>query len=201
MYGQAHCLPESCPKNGDAPKSPLLTIGSLVPSVGTNRSQQLMLVWIAESAELKLFRGWATNAVAQPARQRGNVMIEKFNSRRTLAGRAIGCLLAAMVVNVLVGTAPASAQVQGSWTYAWAANGKCCMTMTPPTSPYYYAPCNPPIWHSATKDRCRNVGIPVGSSTPSLAAKILIPNNDRFPLGGGGRGQSNSQGNSFPGKR
>jgi uncharacterized protein (DUF1330 family) len=32
--GQAFCLPESCLKNGDAPKSPLQSIGSLVPSVG-----------------------------------------------------------------------------------------------------------------------------------------------------------------------
>ena len=31
----ANCLAERCSKNGDLPKSPLLTIGSLVPSVGT----------------------------------------------------------------------------------------------------------------------------------------------------------------------
>ena len=33
VYGQAPCLTESCPENGNLPKLPLLTIGSLVPSV------------------------------------------------------------------------------------------------------------------------------------------------------------------------
>ena len=46
-HGQAPCLTESCPKNGDVPKSPLLTIGSLVPSAGTNHSQESMLLRIA----------------------------------------------------------------------------------------------------------------------------------------------------------
>jgi hypothetical protein len=35
MHGQAIWLTESCPKNGDLPKSPLIKIGSLMPSVGT----------------------------------------------------------------------------------------------------------------------------------------------------------------------
>jgi hypothetical protein len=123
-------------------------------------------------------------------------MIEKFIRHQTLAGRAIGCLLAAMVVNVFVGTAPAQS---AGWFYAWA-DGRCWMTMSDATQRAGLPAPDPRIWRSATRERCRNVGIPVGSSTPSLAAKILVPNNDRFPLGGGGRGQSNSQGNSFPGK-
>jgi len=35
VQGQAPRLPESCPENGNLPKLPLLTISSLVPSVGT----------------------------------------------------------------------------------------------------------------------------------------------------------------------
>ena len=34
-YWQAVCLPESCPKNGDLPKSPLSQLAVLVPSDGT----------------------------------------------------------------------------------------------------------------------------------------------------------------------
>jgi hypothetical protein len=30
LHGQAHCLPESCPKNGELPKSLFLSIGSLI---------------------------------------------------------------------------------------------------------------------------------------------------------------------------
>src|SRR4029079_4324045 len=40
LHGHARCFPESCPENGNVPKSPLLTIGSLVPSVGTKSRSQ-----------------------------------------------------------------------------------------------------------------------------------------------------------------
>ena len=48
--GQAHCLPESCPKNGDVPKAPFLTFGSLVPSVGTEIDLEMILMWTAGAA-------------------------------------------------------------------------------------------------------------------------------------------------------
>lgn len=124
-------------------------------------------------------------------------MIEKFIRRHTLAGRAIGCLLAAMVVNVFVGTAPASAQ---QWGYAWH-NGKCYKTNAPWGIAINALQHNIMTWWlPAPISACRGVGVAV--SKRSLAKKGLLPNNDRFPLGGGGggRGQSNSQGNSFPGK-
>ena len=50
VHGQAHCLPESCPENGNLPKSPLLPIGSLVPSVGTKSVSKTFLAWIPEVA-------------------------------------------------------------------------------------------------------------------------------------------------------
>lgn len=50
LHCQAPCLAESCPQNGDPPKSPLLTIGSLVPSVGTKSISKIELVRITETA-------------------------------------------------------------------------------------------------------------------------------------------------------
>ena len=50
VYGQAPCLTESCPENGNLPKLPLLTIGGLVPSVGTkSRSQKHF--WFSGAAQ------------------------------------------------------------------------------------------------------------------------------------------------------
>ena len=89
-------------------------------------------------------------------------MIAKISHPKTRTYRYIGSLLVVMVADVLAGTAPASA----GWTYALTSSGKCCMTATPPTSPYYYPPCNPPIWLSATPDRCRNIPV-TGSKTPA----------------------------------
>jgi putative ABC transport system substrate-binding protein len=43
-------LPESCPENGNLPKSPLLPIGSLVPSVGTKSVSKTLLAWIPKVA-------------------------------------------------------------------------------------------------------------------------------------------------------
>src|SRR4029079_11517136 len=51
-HGQAPCLLKSCPKNGDAPNSPLLTIGSLVPSVGPTIDLQNKISWIQETGGL-----------------------------------------------------------------------------------------------------------------------------------------------------
>jgi hypothetical protein len=76
----------------------------------------------------------------------------------TLANRCIGILLVAMAVNVSVGTAPASAQL--FWTYAWA-NGKCWMTMTPPSSPTWIPAPDARIWRSATNDRCSHIPVTV----------------------------------------
>ena len=124
-------------------------------------------------------------------------MIGKFSRRRTLTGRAIGCLLVAVVVNVFVGNAPASAQTY-QWGYAWH-NGKCYKTIAPWGIAYpELQHGNLLRWLPAPNSACSGVGVIV--SKRSLARKGLMPNNDRFPLGGPGRGQSNSQGNSFPGK-
>lgn len=124
-------------------------------------------------------------------------MIGKFSRRRTLAGRAIGCLLVAVVVNVFVGNAPASAQTY-QWGYAWH-NGKCYKTIAPWGIAYpELQHGNLLRWLLAPNSACRGVGVTV--SKPSLAGKGLTPNNDRRPIDGPGLGQFNNQRNNLPGK-
>src|ERR1019366_5879564 len=54
-HSQGLCLPESCFKNGSAPKSPLPLIGSLVPSVGAISILKTILVCIAVPLRLLAF--------------------------------------------------------------------------------------------------------------------------------------------------
>jgi hypothetical protein len=47
MYGQAHCLSERYPQNGNVLKLPIIAIGSLVLSVGNNFNLEIDLCGIA----------------------------------------------------------------------------------------------------------------------------------------------------------
>lgn len=88
-------------------------------------------------------------------------MVSKTSQPKTQAYRYVGTFLIAMVVNVLVGTAPASAQ---SWYYAWA-NNKCWMTMADAAQRAGMPAPDARIWRSATADRCGKIPVTV-SKTP-----------------------------------
>lgn len=118
-------------------------------------------------------------------------MIGKISRPKTLACRYIACLLAATVVNVFAGTAPAPAQ-GGGWSYAWA-NGKCWMTMSNAAMQAGMPAPDPRIWRSATNDRCRNV--------PVAASKLPFEASPMLGMGGVRSNQPASGTPTFPGKQ